>query len=361
MKAGPLKDKASLPLTFLDGVCDRFEAACKAAGASGLMPSPEAYLEQAPETMRPELLRELSKREFTYRQRRVKMSKILNRLSAKLAPLKFLDLIGRGGMGKVYKAQDVQGQIVAVKLLPQEFSQDKERGDRFEREAEVLSRIKHDNIIALRPIRHFDDGNGLSYFMDKRDGLAYFVMEYAEGGSLRTRITQNGVSPSDAIGIVLQVCKGLQHAHEADVIHRDIKPENILIDRQGQMKIADFGLAKVLDSVQTKTSQVMGTPAYMAPEQERATSKVDRRADIYSLGVVFYELLTGSRPPNDCPPDPPSQKRSVGKWLDDVVLRALANNPDDRFQEVGDLINAIDLGPFLKDPIQRNEQPRLFG
>ena len=231
--------------------------------------------------------------------------------------------------------------MVAVKVLPKEYGRNAELRERFEREAEVLSQIPHENIIAPIPIPQPEGESKLAVSWKGRERIAYFVMEYAEGGNLRARIAENGIAAADAVDIILQICAGLQCAHASDIVHRDIKPENILIDCQGRMKIADFGLAKVVDSMQTRTNQGMGTPAYMAPEQQRGASKVDHRADIYSIGVVLYELLTGKRPIID---DLPEGMGQVESWLQGVVLRRLAHNPGDRFQHLDEMIDALRAG-----------------
>lgn len=337
-----------------DALCDRFEEACKAAGQYGQLPLPEPFLEQAPEGKRSGLLRELTKLGHTYRQRRIQLAQNLKKLSKSLAPLRFLDLIGQGGMAKVYKAEDERGEVVAVKVLPLAFTGDKERRDRFQREAEILARIKHDHIVALHPIQQFE-GN-LSTYLGKRGQRVFFVMEYASKGNLCSRIRTGGFKPADAIEIILQICQGLKFAHDQRVIHRDIKPANILIDHKGRLKIADFGLAKVLDSQLTRTTQLgMGTQGYMAPEQILSPAAVDHRADIYSVGVVLHELLTGSRPNVVSRQGDSVTMDRCDTWLRDIVLRTIAANPDDRFQRIEELIHAIQLGPQQKSSAERVE------
>jgi hypothetical protein len=165
-------------------------------------------------------------------------------------------------------------------------------------------------------------------------------MEYVEGVNLRQAMRDGKLTPEQAMKIVPQVCEALQYAHDRGVVHRDIKPENILLDAQGRVKIADFGLAKMLARAPmqvtlTADQQVMGTLHYMAPEQMEKPLTVDHRADIYALGVVFYELLTGELPLGRF--DPPSQKARVDARLDEVVMRALAREPDRRYQQISEV------------------------
>ena len=168
--------------------------------------------------------------------------------------------------------------------------------------------------------------------------MYYFIMEYVDGVNLRQLIQSGQCKPEEALRIVPLICEALQFAHDEGIVHRDIKPENILLDKRGRLKIADFGLAKLLgrgaggspatpgDYTLTGPWQVMGTPNYMAPEQMDDPLKVDHRADIYSLGVVFYEMLTGELPRGRFAP--PSQKVQVDVRLDEVVLRALEQEPE---------------------------------
>jgi hypothetical protein len=177
------------------------------------------------------------------------------------------------------------------------------------------------------------------------DGLYYFVMEFVDGVNLRQAIRSAKMNPQEALAIVPQICEALQFAHEEGVVHRDIKPENILLDKRGQVKIADFGLAKLLgqEAIEhglTATQQVMGTRGYMAPEQMQGTKDVDHRADIFSLGVVFYELLTGELPLGRFPP--PSRKVQIDVRLDEIVLRALEREPEQRYQHASDVKTAIE-------------------
>lgn len=237
--------------------------------------------------------------------------------------LEILELLGAGGMGAVYKArQPGLDRLVALKILPEEFSHDVKFALRFTREARTLARLNHPNIVAL-----FEFG--------KVRDTYYFLMEYVEGPTLRQIVSSQQLRPEQALAIVPHLCDALQFAHDKGVIHRDIKPENILVTGDGSVKIADFGLSRLLghdsqSTVLTGTHQVMGTPRYMAPEQFEGARSVDHRADIYSLGVVIYEMLTGELPIGRFAV--PSQKVSIDVRLDEVVLRTLEKEPQRRYQ-----------------------------
>lgn len=255
---------------------------------------------------------------------------------AELAPhfpqLDILEQIGHGGMGVVYKARQKElDRIVALKIIRPGISEDRSFEERFQREAKALAKLNHANIITV-------------YDFGRKDGLFFFIMEFVDGTNLR-HLERNGeLSPQEALTIVPQICGALQYAHDNGVVHRDIKPENILISKEGEVRIADFGLAKlagVADNAPvTGTWQVMGTPHYMAPEQFEKPTTVDHRADIYSLGVVIYELLTGELPLGRFPL--PSSKARVDIRLDEVVLRALDKEPDRRYQRVTDVATAVE-------------------
>ncbi len=240
--------------------------------------------------------------------------------------LEILECLGCGGMGAVYKArQRALDRIVALKILTRENTEqtrDAHFAQRFQREAQALAKLNHPNIIA---VHEFGEAGG----------LPYLVMEYVDGLNLRQLERAGKLAPSEALNIVPQICEALQFAHNAGVVHRDIKPENILLDRNGRVKIADFGIAKILGRQRragtlTQAQQVVGTPHYMAPEQVERPAAVDHRADIYSLGVVFYEMLTGELPLGKFAP--PSRKVRLDVRLDEVVLHALEKEPDRRYQ-----------------------------
>jgi serine/threonine protein kinase len=272
--------------------------------------------------------------------------------------LEILGLIGRGGMGAVYKARQKNlDRLVALKILPPEIGRDAAFAERFAREAQALARLSHPHIVAVH-----DFGN--------REGLYFFLMEFVDGLNLRQLMARGAVSPKEALAIVPQICDALQFAHDQGIVHRDIKPENILLDKRGQVKIADFGLAKLMGAsapepaagmsaearakaeaagyLRSSSSaaasatheKIMGTPDYMAPEQVEHPKDVDHRADIYSLGVVFYQMLTGQLPTGRF--DPPSHKVLIDVRLDEVVLKALEHEPDRRYQQASQVRTEVE-------------------
>ncbi len=260
---------------------------------------------------------------------------------AKLFPqLEILEFLGAGGMGAVYKARQPNlDRFVAVKILPPEVSQDPAFAERFTREAKSMARLNHPGIVAIH-----DFG--------KANGLFYFIMEFVDGATLRQTMQTGCLKPKESLAIVTQICEALQYAHDAGVMHRDIKPENILLNKQGRIKIADFGLSKLIlhDRIApyadeaaslTDTHQIIGTLRYMAPEQLRDTKRVDHRADIYSLGVVIYEMLTGDVPAGHFAP--PSRKVEIDVRLDEIVLRALAEEPSQRYQQVNEVKTDVEV------------------
>jgi predicted Ser/Thr protein kinase len=258
--------------------------------------------------------------------------------------LEILELLGRGGMGAVYKARQKDlDRLVALKVLPARGSTDPEFSERFTREAQALARLNHPNIVAI-------------YDFGRRDKFHFFIMEYVDGVNLRQVERTGGLWPQQALAIVPQICEALQYAHDKGIVHRDIKPENILLDREGKVKIADFGLAKLMGRCQdftlTQPGHTMGTPHYMAPEQVEHPSDVDHRADIYSLGVVFYEMLTGELPLGRFAP--PSDKVWIDVRLDEVVLRTLEKEPLLRYQRASDVRTEV-------EKITMNEAPQPTG
>jgi serine/threonine protein kinase len=238
--------------------------------------------------------------------------------------LEILALLGQGGMGAVYQARQTKlDRLVAIKILPPEVARDAAFAERFLREARSLARVNHPNIVT---VHDFGDVNG----------LYYFTMEYVDGQNLRDLLQAGPLSPAQVLSIIPPLCDALQYAHDEGLVHRDIKPENILLDRKGRVKIADFGLARLVGLTPTYLTltgshEVMGTLLYMAPEQMKRTHTVDHRADLYSLGVVLYEMLTGELPLGRFLPA--SHKAAVGEPIDQVVLRALAREPADRYQD----------------------------
>jgi tRNA A-37 threonylcarbamoyl transferase component Bud32 len=245
--------------------------------------------------------------------------------------LEILELLGRGGMGVVYKArQPALDRLVALKILPQKMALDPDFQNRFIREAKALGSLSHPNIVAV-------------YDFGAEGGFFFFAMEFIDGTNLRQILRDRKLTPEQGLKIVPQLCDALEYAHGEGIVHRDIKPENILLDKKGRVKIADFGLAKLVGADAsanlTMTNMVMGTPHYMAPEQVENPKGVDHRADIYAIGVVLYEMLTGELPIGRF--EMPSKMVQIDVRLDEVVLKALEKSPDRRYQNASDVKNAV--------------------
>ncbi len=290
----------------------------------GEIPTEQEYINRFPEDARviKDALKEGDKRIAAFEP------PTIARLSELFPALQIIELIGAGGMGAVYKArQEGLDRVVALKILPEEFGHDVKFALRFTREARTLAKLSHPNIVSV-----FEFGNV--------DDTYYFLMEFVDGSTLRDVVKARQLAPEHALAIVPHLCDALQYAHDQGVVHRDIKPENILIAADGSVKIADFGLSRILENesqqdLLTGTHQVMGTPRYMAPEQFEGFHGVDHRADIYSLGVVFYEMLTGELPIGRFAP--PSEKVEIDVRLDEVVLRTLEKEPKRRYQRASQI------------------------
>lgn len=342
---------------------------------------------------------------------------------AELAPLfpqlEILELIGKGGMGAVYQARQKQlDRLVALKILPPGIGADPTFAERFAREAKALAKLNHPGIVTLFEFGvaagilpagepGFQPGRksgGVSEGVESSEAAAsstahpggkmppstsgrmpaatslyYFLMEFVDGVNLRQLLHAGRVSAREALAIVPQICDALQFAHDQGIVHRDIKPENILLDRRGRVKVADFGLAKIVAAVcdrhsleksaasqrqsqtvatenLTDAGKVMGTPQYMSPEQIHAPGEVDHRADIYALGVVFYQMLTGELPGKKI--EPPSRKVSIDVRLDEVVLRALEQKPELRYQQASVLKTQVETIAVGQDAIHRTAPTR---
>jgi len=257
----------------------------------------------------------------------------IHSLVAAFPQLEIVELIGQGGMGFVYRARQPKlDRDVALKILPQAFAGDPAFAERFAREGRLLARLNHPNIVSV-------------YDFGQANGFFYLLMEFVDGVNLRQAMRASRFTPGQALTIVPKVCEALQYAHDEGVLHRDIKPENILLDTKGRVKIADFGIAKMVGADQpasgiTASGAALGTPHYMAPEQIEKPAEVDHRADIYSLGVVFYELLTGELPLGRFAP--PSAKTPVNAQVDEVVLKALEKERERRQQSAGEMKTEVE-------------------
>ncbi len=277
-------------------------------------------------------------------------------IGRELANYRIVSLLGRGGMGEVYLAEDKRlRRKVALKLLPAQFTNDADRVRRFEREAKAASATNHPNILTI-------------YEIGQAEGLHFIATEFVDGVTLRHPMKSDGMSIAESLSVAVQVASALSAAHEAGVVHRDIKPENVMAPRNGIVKVLDFGLAKltepnlpVMDSQaatlprnSTDTGVVMGTPRYMSPEQVRG-EKVDARTDIFSLGVMLYEMLAGRAPftgatASDClaailkddPPELTEMSSKVTPQLGHLVRRCLEKQPERRFHSAHDLGYALE-------------------
>ena len=307
---------------------------------------------------------------------------------SELAPLfpqlEILELIGKGGMGAVYKARQKElDRVVALKILPPGIGHDAAFAGRFAREAKALAKLNHPGIVTLYEFGQVD-GSGSQPSTLNPQPLYYFLMEFVDGVNLRQLLHAGRIAPREALAIVPQICDALQFAHDQGIVHRDIKPENILLDRRGRVKVADFGLAKLVGEVGhtflsagpgdfpvasssgantgqespvnpqtgksalpppalTDAGKVMGTPNYMAPEQMEHPNDVDHRADIYALGVVFYQMLTGELPGKPIvPPSSCTRGMVIDVRLDEIVLRALEKKPELRYQQASEVKTCLE-------------------
>ena len=269
----------------------------------------------------------------------------------RLGPYEILDALGAGGMGEVYRARDSRlGRDVALKVLPADRARDPDRLRRFETEARAVAALTHPHILAVHD-------------MGTEDGLAFVVFELLEGRTLRRVLEAGPIAPRRVAEYAVQVCRGLAAAHDKGIVHRDLKPENLLLTRDGQVKILDFGLAKLVHgdesgsgetSTTTDAGVVLGTAGYMSPEQARGRP-ADARSDLFSLGAVLYEMLSGRRPfAGDTAADtlsailhrdPPEITTGVGAvpaGVEKVVRRCLEKDPQERFQSARDVAFALE-------------------
>src|SRR5678815_2504862 len=265
--------------------------------------------------------------------------------------------IGRGGMGIVYKARDRRlKRSVAIKVLPPELAFRAEIRTRFLREAETAAQLSHPNIVPI-------------YSVDERDGIVYFVMALVEGENLAVRLhAQGALSPGESRRILLEVAHALAYAHERGVVHRDIKPDNILLQSgDGRVLVTDFGIARAVtegaDSRLTATGMAIGTPAYMSPEQSMGEREIDGRSDLYALGVVGYQMLSGELPFN-APSTPALLVKQISERptpvdvhrpdappdLARAVMMLLEKDPANRFPTADALVTALDTGDVPELP-----------
>jgi len=251
---------------------------------------------------------------------------------------RILEKLGEGGMGEVYLAQDTKlNRRVALKFLPAQLASDEEFKERFKREAQAAAALNHPNIITIHEVAEYEN-------------RPYIAMEYVEGESLKKLITKKDLSINKVINMAMQICEGLSKAHQSGIVHRDVKPQNILIDKDGRVRILDFGLAKLKkDAMLTQPGSTVGTVAYMSPEQAQGM-EVDQRSDIFSFGVVLYEMITSQLPfkgEHDAAmiysiihetPEPLARyKANVPDELQRMVEKAMEKSPEMRYQHADDL------------------------
>ena len=270
-------------------------------------------------------------------------------------------IIGRGGMGVVYLARQLSlDRPVAVKVLPKEFTEHPEFVGRFNKEARVAGSLNHPNVVQV-------------YVCGFEDGAPYFAMEFLDGESLSQSLRKNSrIAPPEASRIAEAIAKTLAYAHDNGVVHRDIKPSNVMIDRFGVVKVLDYGLAKLTMDARlsryTKTGMFLGTPTYVSPEQAKG-EHVDIRSDLYSLGVVLYEMLTG-RPPfegrtqvdvlkkhiGEIPLSPRALAKEVPEELEAICMKLLEKKPDDRFASPRILIDALRDAQIAASPTPADDE-----
>lgn len=266
-------------------------------------------------------------------------------MQAQLPAYTFESLLGAGGMGAVYKAvQTSLDRGVAIKVLPGDLLDDEDANfvERFKNEARTMARMNHPNIVNV-----FDSG-------ETADGLLYFVMEFVDGTDVARMIASQGrLSEDHALAITAHVCDALAYAHARGVVHRDIKPANILINLEGQVKVADFGLAKQHDGGAglTKSNMAMGTPDFVAPEALVSGLDVDGRADLYAVGVMLYNMLTGEVPRGRW--TMPGEKLGSDPRFDDIIACAMESDRDERYQSATEIRSALD--QILTVPLPREK------
>ncbi len=257
---------------------------------------------------------------------------------------RIVEKLGKGGMATVYKGYHARlDRYVAIKVLHAAFKEDDSFLRRFTREAQVVARLEHSNIVTV-------------YDYAEQQGHPYLVMRYIAGETLKERISRTPLRLAQTLEIAAAIGSGLDYAHEQGVLHRDVKPSNILISEQGHVYIADFGLARIVQAGESTMSQemIMGTPQYISPEQAKGEDDLDARTDVYSFGIVLYEMITGQVPFKsdtsyavihsqifDPPPKPSSINQDVNPKMEEVLLKALHKSPAERYQSAGELVTAF--------------------
>jgi serine/threonine protein kinase len=254
-------------------------------------------------------------------------------IGEKIGSFRIEAVVGTGAMGVVYRGTfEKTGETVAVKVIGSEIANQGKAYERFKREAEILQQSRHPNIVRF-------------IGLGRSQGTSYLAMEYIAGETLEQILEKRGRLPwREVVELGIQICEALHYAHERGVVHRDLKPSNLMVNEQGQIKLTDFGIAKDLNAAAlTAQGRTVGTPAYMAPEQIRGTPEVSHKTDLYSLGLVLYQMLTG-QPAfsessavvlmkcqlNQAPPRPSAKLSGIPRELDDLIVKLMAKAPPDR-------------------------------
>ena len=278
-----------------------------------------------------------------------------------LGSYRIISQVGKGGMATVYKAyQSSMDRNVAIKVLPRQLAESAEFAARFQQEARIIARLEHPHILPV-----FDFGES--------DGVTYFVMRYLEAGTLKTKMEAGPLSLSEIDRLFTQLAEALNYAHGHGIIHRDLKPANALIDGDGNLFLTDFGIAKLLESASprlTQTDAILGTPAYISPEQAKAET-VNQRSDIYSLGIILYEMVTGSVPfvadtplavilkhISDPLPPPSILKKDIPESIERVILKALAKEPDNRYATAAEFLSTWKRALEEKETAPHTPEPK---
>ncbi len=273
-------------------------------------------------------------------------------IGTRLGPYELIEEVGKGGMATVYRAyQPNVDRYVAVKVIHRAIASDTSNLERFQREARLVTRLEHPHLLPIY------DYNG-------ENDPPYIVMRYLDSGTLKEVLDQGRLPNEEVVYMMRQIASALDYAHRRGVIHRDIKASNIMIDAEGNAFLTDFGIARMTETSQglTQTGYAVGTPGYMAPEQGMGSENVDGRADIYSLGVMLFQMLTGQMPYNaetplatilkhinDPIPRASAIDRDIPPAVDEVIAKAMAKKPEDRYQSASDLVD--DLTKAMNAPV----------